>query len=482
MATLKRITTLTKALNTLMASSRTSSFQASKKSYFTYVNEPSMPITDKQPCWLKTADEAIEQAELDSDQSVFVQGAAATPSELLRAMTDYGVRCDVRNVRLYHMHLEGPAPFAKPEHAKHFRSISLFIGGNVRPAVQAGTADCVPIFLHEIPRLFKEGYVKPHISLVHVSPPDDKGYCSLGTSVDCVRSAVSHSKYIVALVNKHMPRTFGDAIIHVSHLDFAVEHHKPLPVHPVKPPSKEEQQIGKNIAENLVVDGATLQLGIGSIPDAVLAELKNHKDLGIHSEMFSDGVVDLVNKGCVTNNRKTMHRGRIVGSFCVGSQKLYDFMHNNPFIEMLVVDYVNDPKVVAKQPNMTAINSCIEVDLTGQICSDSIGTRMYSGFGGQLDFIMGAAISDDRQGKPIIALQSATAKGESKITPVLKLGAGVVTNRAVARYVVTEHGIASLFGKSLQQRAYELIQVAHPNHREALEKAAFERLKVMPAP
>ncbi|XP_031842620.1 succinyl-CoA:acetate/propanoyl-CoA:succinate CoA transferase [Nomia melanderi] len=482
MAALKRITTLSKTLNTLTASTRACSFQATKKSYFTYVNEPSMPIPDKQPCWVKTADEAIEQAELDSDQVVFVQGAAATPVELLRAMTDYGVRCDVRNVRLYHMHLEGPAPFAKPENAKHFRSVSLFIGGNVRAAVQAGTADCVPIFLHEIPRLFKEGHIKPDIALVHVSPPDDKGFCSFGTSVDCVRSAVSHSKYIVALVNKHMPRTFGDAIIHVSHLDFAVEHHKPLPVHPVKPPSKEEQQIGKNIAENLVVDGATLQMGIGSIPDAVLSELKNHKDLGIHSEMFSDGVVDLVNRGCITNNRKTMHRGRIVGSFCVGSEKLYDFMHNNPFIEMLVVDYVNDPKVIAKQPNMTAINSCIEVDITGQICSDSIGTRMYSGFGGQLDFITGAAISDDRCGKPIIALQSVTGKGESKISPVLKLGAGVVTNRAVARYVVTEHGIASLFGKSLQQRAYELIQVAHPDHREALEKAAFERLKVMPAP
>lgn len=248
-----------------------------------------------------------------------------------------------------------------------------------------------------------------------------------------------------------MPRTFGDAIIHESHLDFAVEHHQALPVHPVKPPSKAEQQIGKYIAENLVVNGATLQLGIGSIPDAVLSLLGNHKDLGIHSEMFSDGVVDLVNKGCITNNQKTMHRGRIVGSFCVGSEKLYDFMHNNPFIgrysafvtclklllsivlsfnglfflfltEMLVVDYVNDPRIVAKQPKMTAINSCIEVDITGQICSDSIGARMYSGFGGQLDFITGAAMSEDRQGKPIIALQSVTSKGQSKIQPVLTLG------------------------------------------------------------
>ncbi|KAL6445892.1 hypothetical protein ACFW04_000939 [Cataglyphis niger] len=482
MAALKRITSLSRALATATSASRPCFQLASRKTFFTYVNEPSMPIPGKTPCWLKTADEAIEQAELDSDQLVYVQGAAATPVELLRAMTDYGVRCDVRNVRLYHMHLEGQASFAKPENAKHFRSISLFIGGNVRSAVNAGTADCIPIFLHEIPRLFKEGYLKPDISLIHVSPPDDKGFCSLGTSVDSVRSAVSHSKRIVALVNKNMPRTFGDAIIHESHLDFAVEHHQPLPVHPINSPSKDEQQIGKLIAENLVVDGATLQMGIGNIPDAVLTLLHNHKDLGIHSEMFSDGVVNLVNKGCITNNQKKMHQGRIVGSFCVGSEKLYDFMDNNPFIEMLVVDYVNDPRVVARQPKMTAINSCIEVDITGQICSDSIGTRMYSGFGGQLDFIMGAAMSEDRQGKPIIALKSITSKGRSKIQPVLASGSGVVTNRAVARYVVTEQGIASLFGKSLQQRAYELIQIAHPDHREALEKAAFERLKMMPAP
>lgn len=482
MAALKRMINLSKTFKTVATTSRPCCLQTSKKTYFTYVNEISMPIMGKNPSWLKTADEAIEKAELDSDQHVFVQGAAATPIELLRAMTDYGVRCDVRNVRLYHMHLEGPAPFAKPENAKHFRSISFFIGGNVRPAVQAGHADCIPIFLHEIPRVFNEGHVKPDIALIQVSPPDEHGFCSLGTSVDCVRSAASQSKTIVALVNKHMPRTFGDAIIHISHVDFAVEHHIALPTHPVKKPSKEEQQIGKYIAENLVGDGATMQMGIGSIPDAVLSLLGNHKDLGIHSEMFSDGVVDLVNKGCITNNRKTMHKGRIVGSFCVGSQKLYDFMHNNPFIEMLMVDYVNNPKIVAKQPNMTAINSCIEVDITGQICSDSIGPKMYSGFGGQLDFITGAALSDDGCGKAIIALQSVTTKGISKIQPVLKTGAGVVTNRAVVRYVVTEHGIASLFGKNLQQRAYELIQIAHPDHRESLEKSAFERLHVMPAP
>ncbi|XP_033208942.1 4-hydroxybutyrate coenzyme A transferase-like [Belonocnema kinseyi] len=480
MAALKQITSLTKVFKAMTAT-RASRVLASKN-FYTYVNEPGMPIPDKEPCWVKTAEEAVQKAGLMSDQKVYVQGAAATPLELLRGLTQVGKGSDVRNVKLYHMHLEGEAIFAKPENAKHFKSISLFIGGNVRPAVNDGRADCIPIFLHEIPKLFYEGIIKPDIALIHVSPPDEMGYCSLGTSVDSVRSAVIHSKIIVAQVNKHMPRTFGDALIHKSHLDIALLHDDPLPSHGAKEPSKEEQLIGKHIAENLVDDGATLQLGIGSIPDAVLSQLKSHKDLGVHSEMFSDGVVDLVNLGCITNSKKKLHQGRIVGSFCVGTQKLYSFMHDNPFIEMLRVDYVNDPRVVAQQPKMTAINSCIEVDITGQICSDSIGTRMYSGFGGQLDFIFGSAMSEDGCGKPIIALRSTTNKGASKIQPVLNLGAGVVTSRAHVRYVVTEHGIASLFGKTMQQRAHALIQVAHPNHRESLEKSAFERLKVMPEP
>ncbi|KAH0558094.1 4-hydroxybutyrate coenzyme A transferase [Cotesia glomerata] len=481
MAALNRLIKLSEGFKGL-ASAHGYRLQASK-TFYTYVNEPAMPIPDKEPCWVKSSEEAVERAGLASDQIVFVQGAAATPVELLRGLTEVGIKSNVTNVRLCHMHLEGAAPFAKTENAKHFRSVSFFIGGNVRGAVNEGTADAIPIFLHEIPKIFNQDYMKPDIALIHVTPPDSKGYCSLGTSVDCVRAALIKSKKIVAQVNENMPRTFGDAIIHKSHIDFAVEHNGPLPAHPVKAPSDKERAIGKHIAENLVADGATLQLGIGSIPDAVLAQLKNHKNLGIHSEMFSDGVVDLVNIGCITNNKKSIHRGRIVGSFCVGSQKLYDFMHNNPFIEMLVVDYVNDPRIIAKQPKMTCINSCIEVDLTGQICSDSIGTRMYSGFGGQVDFLTGAAMSEDGLGQPIVALNSTTADGKtSKITPVLKSGAGVVTSRALVRYVVTEHGIASLFGKTLKQRAHALINVAHPNHREALEKAAFERLKGMPEP
>lgn len=291
-----------------------------------------------------------------------------------------------------------------------------------------------------------------------------------------------NSKIIIAQVNKNMPRTFGDSIVHLSHFDYATKIDAKLPQHGGQPPTEVEAKIGKLIAENLVVDGATLQMGIGSIPDAVLASLTNHKNLGIHSEMFSGGVIDLVERGCVSNNLKTKHRGRIVGSFLIGTDKLYNFVNDNPYVEMLVIDYVNNTRIVAQLPNMTAINSCIEVDLTGQVVSDSIGTRMFSGFGGQVDFIRGAAEALDGKGKPIIAFQSVTVKGYSKIVPLIKPGAGVVTTRGHVRYVVTEYGIADLFGKNLRQRAHALISIAHPDHREKLEKAAIERLKCKPSP
>lgn len=290
-----------------------------------------------------------------------------------------------------------------------------------------------------------------------------------------------NSKMIVAQVNKKMPRTFGDSIIHVSHIDYALKVDAELPQHGGQPPSEVEMKIGKLIAENLVEDGATLQMGIGSIPDAVLTCLKKHKNLGIHSEMFADGVIDLVELGCVSNHNKSKHRGRIVGSFLIGTDRLYDFVHDNPYVEMLAVDYVNNTRIIAQLPKMTAINSCIEIDLTGQVVSDSIGTRMFSGFGGQVDFIRGSAEATDGKGKPIIAFQSATVKGYSKIVPLTKPGGGVVTTRAHIRYVVTENGIADLFGKSLRQRAHALINIAHPDHREKLEKAAFERLKCKPS-
>ncbi|KAH8312807.1 hypothetical protein KR044_012991 [Drosophila immigrans] len=451
---------------------------ATHNNYFTYVQELSHPIDREPP--IVSAEEAVSC--IKSGDTVFAQGAAATPNVLLNAMTLHGKCNKLEKITVCHMHTEGPAEYCKPENKDIFRSNSFFMGGNVRKAVAEGRGDNVPIFLHEIPQLFYKKIVKPDVAFINVSPPDRHGFCSLGTSVDCVRAGLLNSKKIVAQINPHMPRTFGDAIIHKSHFDFAVEVNEKLPQHGTGEISAVEQKIGKLIAENLVKDGATLQMGIGSIPDAVLAALHNHKDLGIHSEMFANGVVDLVKKGCVTNSKKTMHRGRIVGSFLIGDQALYDFVNDNPFIEMLVIDYVNRTDVVKQQPRMTAINSCIEVDLTGQVCSDSIGSRFYSGFGGQVDFIRGAAEGLDGLGVPIIAMPSTTNKGESKIVPMLKPGAGVVTSRAHVHYVVTEHGIASLFGKNVRQRMYELIQIADPKHREALEKAARERIGVMPSP
>lgn len=448
------------------------------RTYFTYSPEPAQPIKGKEPVWT-TAEDALSI--LKSDDVVFSQGAAATPIHLLECMTHVGKAKNLENITVCHMHTEGKAIYTQPEYEGIFRSCSFFMGGNVRKAVADGRGDCIPIFLSEIPLLFYKGIYKPDIALIQVSPPDQHGYCSLGTSVDCVRAAMTHSKIIIAQVNPHMPRTFGDGIIHKSHFDFAVECEQQLTQHGGTEPNEVEVAIGKHVAENLVDDGATLQMGIGSIPDAVLAQLMNHKDLGIHSEMFAGGVVDLFHNGCITNNKKPMHRGRMVGSFLIGTQKLYDFVDNNPFIEMLAIDYVNNTKIIAQMPKMTAINSCIEVDLTGQIVADSIGTRMYSGFGGQVDFIRGAAEGLDGKGKPIIALPSVTRKGESKIAPMIKPGAGVVTTRAHVHYVVTEYGIASLFGKTLRQRAHALINISHPDHRATLEKAAFDRLKVMPS-
>ncbi|CAH0597794.1 unnamed protein product [Chrysodeixis includens] len=449
------------------------------RSYFTYTQELSQPL-DRHPECL-TAKEAFQTC-LKSGQTVYAQGAAATPVHLLNAMTEVGVECCLKDIKVVHMHTEKEAKYCAPEYKDIFRSVSLFMGANVRKAVAEGRGDAIPIFLQDIPKLFHRKIIQPDIALIQVSPPDSHGYCSLGTSVDCVRAALVNSKLIIAQVNVNMPRTFGDAIIHMSHIDIAVEDNRPLPEHPAKPASADEAKIGKLIGENLVEDGATLQMGIGSIPDAVLSALKDHKDLGIHSEMFSIGVIDLVKRGCVTNNKKKNHKGRIVGSFIVGNRELYDFVDNNPFIEMLEIDYVNNTHIVSLQPKMTAINSCIEVDITGQVCADSIGTRMFSGFGGQVDFIRGSAEAVDGRGKPILAFVSSTKRGESKIVPTLKVGGGVVTTRAHVNYVVTEQGIANLFGKTLRQRAYELIKVAHPDHRQALEKAAFERLKCMPAP
>ncbi|MGF1671860.1 MAG: acetyl-CoA hydrolase/transferase family protein [Balneolaceae bacterium] len=405
-----------------------------------------------------------------SGDHVFIHTAAATPLQLVRALSER--HNELTDVHIYHLHTEGEAPYTKPEYSKSFKTHSFFTGANVRSAIQSGEADYIPIFLSEVPHLFNRKIITLDVALIQVSPPDKHGFCSLGVSVDASRAAVLNAKTVIAQINPNMPRTHGDGIIHSSHITFGVEVDDP--VFEVQPPdlSEIEIAIGKNCAD-LISDGATLQLGIGSIPDAVLASLGNHKNLGVHTEMFSDGLIPLLESGIVNNSEKQIHPGKVVASFTIGTKKLYDFMDDNPIIAMLDCAYVNDTAVIRRNSKVTAINSAIEIDLTGQICADSIGTYQYSGVGGQMDFIRGAALSKD--GKPIIALPSATKKGISRIVPFLKQGAGVVTTRAHAHYIVTEYGVANLYGKGLRERARELIKISHPDHREALNKAAHER-------
>lgn len=472
-------TSLVSAAHNLTKQCRASktSFNILKRSLYSYCNEPAHPTT-KEPRWM-SAEEAMNY--VNSGDTVFIQGAAATPRGLVPALAEHGKKKNLKGVKIHHIHTEGAAEYNDPSCEGMFRSNSLFTGANCRKPIAEGRADFTPIFLGDIPQLFFRGIIKPNVSLVQVTPADQHGYHSLGTSVDVVRAALQHSQYIVGQVNSRLPRTQGDALIHTSHFDALVKGELELPEH--KPPnlSDVEKAIGKHIAENLVEDGSTLQMGIGAIPDAVLAQLKNHKDLGVHSEMFSDGLVELVEAGAVTNRLKKICTGRILASFAVGTRKLFDFMDDNPFLVMKTIDFVNKEFNIAQNPKVTAINSCIEVDLVGQVCSDSIGPTVYSGFGGQVDFIRGAALGLDGKGKPILAMASTTKKGQTKIVPFLKQGAGVVTTRAHAHYIVTEYGIAELFGRNYRQRACALIRIAHPDHREALEKAAFERLKVMPS-
>jgi acyl-CoA hydrolase len=449
-----------------------------KQNYYAYSAEPFHPIPGKQPSRV-TAEEAVSV--LKSGDNVYVHGIAATPTFLLKAMTEHGKKNKLSDIQTMHIHIEGPAPHTEPDCAGIFRDNSLFIGANCRKAVNEGRADSTPVFLGEIPLLFQRRIINIDVALIMVSPPDEHGFCSLGTSVDCTRAAIQNAKYIIAQSNKNLPRTFGDGLIHMSHIDAMVEGNMPLVERHTSKPTEVEEKIGNLIAENLVDEGATLQMGIGSIPDAILAKLKNHRDLGVHSEMFSDGIIPLVECGAITNARKTLQTGKIVSAFAFGTKKLYDFMDNNPFILMCDLMFTNDVATIAQNPKVTAINSTIEVDITGQAVSDSIGTRQFSGVGGQVDFIRGAARSRDGLGKPILAMPSVTNKGESKIVPFIKEGGGVVSTRAHVHYIVTEYGIAYLFGKSLRQRAHALINIAHPDHREKLEKAAFARLKCMPS-
>jgi len=478
---LSRMTTnLFTAANSLTRNCRTKEITLNtfKRSLYSYCNEPAHPL-NKEPRWM-SAEESMQFVK--SGDTVFIQGAAATPRVLVPALAEHGKKNGLKGVKVHHIHTEGPGEYLDPDCEGIFRSNSLFTAANCRKPIAEGRADFTPIFLGDIPQLFFRGIIKPKVSLVQVTPADQHGYHSLGTSVDVVRAALQHSEYIIGQVNPRVPRTQGDALVHTSHFDALVRGELDLPEHQPPKLGDVENAIGKHIAENLVEDGATLQMGIGAIPDAVLAQLKGHKDMGVHSEMFSDGLVELVKSGAVTNRLKKICPGRILASFAVGTRSLYDFMNDNPFLVMKTIDYVNKEFNIAQNPKVTAINSCIEVDLVGQVCSDSIGTRVFSGFGGQVDFIRGAALSMDGKGKPILAMPSTTKRGESKIVPFLKEGAGVVSTRAHVHYIVTEYGIAELFGRNYRQRAHALIRIAHPDHRASLEKAAYDRLKCMPSP
>lgn len=410
-----------------------------------------------------TAEEAVSVVK-DGDR-VFIHGGAATPQRLVYALS--ARNGELNSVEITHLHTEGEAPYALPEYAKSFSVNAFFIGKSIREYVGSPNVQYIPMFLSEIPIAIRKRKFPVNVAIVQVSPPDSHGFCSLGISVDIAKAACEVASTIIALVNPNMPRSLGDGLIHHSKITHAV--YAEDPVGEVFPPTLTdiEVSIGKNVA-TLVDDEATLQMGIGAIPDAVLKFLGNHKNLGIHTEMFSDGVLPLVDKGVINGIAKRKHPGKIVSSFAMGTRKLYNFIHDNPMVAMLDVAYVNDTSVIRKNDKVTAINSAIEIDLTGQVCADSIGTSIFSGVGGQMDFIRGASLSEG--GKPIIALPSITSKGISKIVPTLKIGAGVVTTRANIHYIVTEYGVADLYGKNLTQRANALIDIAHPSHREELNR------------
>ncbi len=417
-----------------------------------------------------TAKEAVKVVK--SNDRVHLHSVAVTPQPLIEALCERGRNKEFRNVRIQHIHTEGAAPYADKEFEGIFQLESFFVGANVRKQTQAGYADYIPVFLQETQRLIREGYLKVNVAMIQISVPDKFGYASLGTSVDATLAAVEKADTVIAIVNSNVPRAFGDAMIHINDIDLFVEDDNPLITAEPGPISETDRKIGSYVAE-LVEDGATLQMGIGAIPNAVLSMLGNHKDLGVHSEMFADGILPLVDKGVVNGKNKSIDKGRMVATFLMGSNKLYEFVNDNPGVAMLDVKYTNRVSVIAKNPKVTAINSALQIDITGQVCADSIGTKFYSGVGGQIDFLRGASLS--KGGKPIIAMPSVTNKGVSKIAPILIPGAGVVSTRANIHWLVTEFGAVNLYGKTLQDRAKLIISIAHPDHQEELDKAAFDR-------
>jgi acyl-CoA hydrolase len=406
-------------------------------------------------------------AKVESNDNVFIHSAAAIPSVLVQALADR--KNELKNVNIYQLHTEGEAPYACDDCTGAFNIHAFFVGSSTRDAVQSNRGSYIPIFLSEIPYLFKNDVIPIDVALISVSPPDKHGYCSLGPSVDISLQAVKKAKIVIAQVNKFVPRTHGDGLIHIDNINYFVEEDQPLPTIKHRAVTETELRIGKNVA-GLIEDGSTLQMGIGAIPNAVLECLNNHKNLGIHSEMFSDGILPLVESGVINGKAKKEKNGLIIGSFAVGSQALYDFIDDNPLVQMMASSYVNSTDVIRRNPKVVAINSAIELDLTGQVCADSIGSSIHSGVGGQMDFIRGASLS--KGGKPIIAIPSSTRSGDSKIVPYLKEGAGVVTTRAHIHYVVTEFGAVNLYGKSIEERMKLLTSIAHPDHREMLDKAA----------
>ncbi len=419
-----------------------------------------------------SADDAVSR--LASGMRVFVHGAAATPTPLIEAMVR---RASLQDVTLYHLHTMGPAPFVDPGHRGRFLSVSLFTGPPLRTAIDDGAADFMPIFLSDIPSLFRTRTIALDAALLQVSPPDRHGFCSLGTSVDAALAAALSARILIAEVNEQMPRTLGNTLVPFARLDACIHTNRPLPEHFATSPTEIDDAIGAQVAA-LVEDGATLQMGIGAIPDAALRRLGNKHDLGIHTEMFSDGILDLVEGGVITNRRKKVHQGRIVTAFVIGSKRLYRFVDDNPLVEFHPCDRTNDTSLIRRNDKVVAINSAIEVDLSGQVVADSIGFRIYSGIGGQMDFVRGAALSHG--GKPIIALPSMAAGGQaSRIVMAVRPGAGVVTTRGHVHWVVTEHGAVNLFGRSLRQRAEALIGIAHPDVRASLRAEFAERRHVV---
>ncbi|GAB4018270.1 acetyl-CoA hydrolase/transferase C-terminal domain-containing protein [Spirosoma migulaei] len=407
---------------------------------------------------------------IQSGNRVFIHSVAQTPHVLIKAMVARAQ--ELSNVEVCHMHTEGPLPYLDEQYRHSFRANSFFIGANMRKQLNQGIGDYVPIFLSEIPLLFQRNILPIDVALIQVSPPNAHGFCSLGPSVDISLAAIHAATYVIAQINPRVPRTHGDGLIPVSMLHAAIEVDEPI--YEVRPGeiSALDRKIGQNVA-SLVDDGATLQLGIGGIPNATLAELIHHRGLGIHTEMFSDGVIDLVERGVITGENKVILPYRIVSCFVMGTKRVYDFIDDNPGVAMKQVSFTNDTSIIRRNPKVTAINSAIEIDLTGQVCADTIGTYQYSGVGGQMDFVRGASLSEG--GKPIFALASTTTKGQSKIVPFLKEGAGVTTTRAHVHYIVTEFGVANLYGQNLRQRARSLINIAHPDHQEELERQAFAR-------